>query len=168
MLVSVYLACLILVEQGGYTRPKKTLITNLTERNFGGQTDSGWRNRVEILRLVGFWFGGSASRQMFSPRIRGFVPAAYMSSSVPFRSSHVGDVGVPRPSSVFCLSLPAATSGKLDDIVSLLPSVWLVMIRALLSDGRTVESNSPLESSWSTKLKSITFDPNRGQLDGLE
>ena len=49
----------------------------------------------------------------------------------------------------------------------LLLSVWLVVIRALLSDGRTVEINTPLENSWSTKLKSITFNLNRGQLDEL-
>ena len=42
------------------------------------------------------------------------------------------------------------------------------MIRALLSDGRTAELNTPLESSWSTKLKSITFDPNRAIFDEQE
>ena len=35
-------------------------------------------------------------------------------------------------------------------------------------DGRTVAINTPLESSWSTKLKYITFDFNRGQSDELE
>ena len=35
-------------------------------------------------------------------------------------------------------------------------------------DGRTVEINTPLESSWSKKLKYITFDFNRGQSDELE
>ena len=35
-------------------------------------------------------------------------------------------------------------------------------------DGRTVEINTPLESSWSTKLKYISFDFNRGQSDELE
>ena len=31
-----------------------------------------------------------------------------------------------------------------------------------------VESNTSIESTWSTKLKCITFDLNRGQLDELE
>ena len=35
-------------------------------------------------------------------------------------------------------------------------------------DGRTVKINTPLESSWSTKLKYISFDFNRGQSDELE
>ena len=54
------------------------------------------------------------------------------------------------------------------NLLIVLPSVWLVMIRALLSDGRTAELNTPLESSWSTKLKSITFDPNRAIFDEQE
>ena len=34
--------------------------------------------------------------------------------------------------------------------------------------GRMVELNTSLESSWSTKLKFITFDLNRGIFDELE
>ena len=35
-------------------------------------------------------------------------------------------------------------------------------------DGPTEEINASLESSWSTKLKSITFDPNRAIFDEQE
>ena len=35
-------------------------------------------------------------------------------------------------------------------------------------DGRMVEINTSLESPWSTKLKSIAFNLNRGHLDELE
>ena len=35
-------------------------------------------------------------------------------------------------------------------------------------DGRTVEINRSLESPWSTKLKSITFNPNRAIFDEKE
>ena len=34
--------------------------------------------------------------------------------------------------------------------------------------GHTVKINTVLESSWSTKLKFVTFDLNRAQLDELE
>ena len=35
-------------------------------------------------------------------------------------------------------------------------------------DGRTVEINTSLESSWSTKLISIAFDLNRAMFDELQ
>ena len=46
------------------------------------------------------------------------------------------------------------------------PTVSLVSrVLSFFCDGRVVEINTPLESSWSTKLKSITFDPNRAIFD---
>ena len=35
-------------------------------------------------------------------------------------------------------------------------------------DDRTVKINTSLESSWSTKLKFVTFDLNRGIFDELQ
>ena len=52
--------------------------------------------------------------------------------------------------------------------------IWSTTVRlvshdpSFCYDSRTVKMNTPLESSWSTKLKYITFDFNRGQSDELE
>ena len=41
-------------------------------------------------------------------------------------------------------------------------------VLSFFCDGRMVEINTSIESDWSTKLKSITFDLNRVHLDELE
>ena len=64
----------------------------------------------------------------------------------------------------WCRPLPDwfATSQSVQSTVSLVSRE-----PSFCCGGRTVRINMPLESAWSTKLKFITFDRNRGQLDEL-
>ena len=58
--------------------------------------------------------------------------------------------------------------------LSVVSRIYWVTVRLVSHDPRfrcrspLAEINTPLESAWSTKLKFVTFDPSRDQLDELE